>query len=314
MNRYPFEKMLERQDLLERLDITIAWGHYEIRVLRFHLTSFPAGRIVDFHNHAEFEFHFIPRGKGKVILGDQMHSLSEGMLYLTGPGVVHYQEADAEEDMDELCLHVDIVEQPREGVDPWEAAESEETIAKLKALPLVPVHDYHRAMNCFLEAYEACDRKLIGYYTSIKQLVISILLRTVRAHDNGEIRVEAPERDMSMYRYEYAVQYMEANYSNVVTLEHVAEKLHISTRQLQRIFYQVQPGMPFSRVLEDIRLSAVCRNLEESNGSIEQIALVSGFTNANYLHAVFRKRLGMTPSAFRKMKQTKSKVRVNGYE
>ncbi|WP_418041528.1 helix-turn-helix domain-containing protein [Paenibacillus xylanilyticus] len=314
MNRYPFEKMLERQDLLERLDITIAWGHYEIRVLRFHLTSFPAGRIVDFHNHAEFEFHFIPRGKGKVILGDQMHSLSEGMLYLTGPGVVHYQEADAEEDMDELCLHVDIVEQPREDVDPWEAAESEETIAKLKALPLVPVHDYHRAMNCFLEAYEACDRKLIGYYTSIKQLVISILLRTVRAHDNGEIRVEAPERDMSMYRYEYAVQYMEANYSNVVTLEHVAEKLHISTRQLQRIFYQVQPGMPFSRVLEDIRLGAVCRNLEESNGSIEQIALVSGFTNANYLHAVFRKRLGMTPSSFRKMKQTKSKVRVNGYE
>lgn len=83
MSLYPYEKMLERQDLLERLDIAMVWGHYEIRVMRFHLTSFPAGRVVDFHNHAEFEFHFIPRGKGKVILDDQTHALSEGMLYLT---------------------------------------------------------------------------------------------------------------------------------------------------------------------------------------------------------------------------------------
>lgn len=303
MSLYPYGKMLDRQDLLERLDITVNWGQYEIRVLRFHLTTFPAGRIVDFHNHAEYEFHFIPRGKGKVIMDDQSHTLSEGMLYLTGPGVIHYQEADPEEDMDELCLHVDIVHKPREQVDPWEVAESEETIEKLRTLPLVPVQDYHRAMSCFLEAYEACDHKMVGYYTSIKQLVISILLKVVRAYDTGGIRVEVPARDMTVYRYDYAVQYMQANHASAVTLEHVAEKLHISSRQLQRIFYQVQPDMPFSRVLEDIRLRAVCRHLQESKVSIEQIALASGFNNANYLHAVFRKRLGMTPSAFRKLKQ-----------
>lgn len=303
MSLYPYEKMLDRQDLLERLDITVVWGHYEIRVLRFHLTTFPAGRIVDFHNHAEYEFHLIPRGRGRVIIDDQSHALSEGMLYLTGPGVVHYQEAAADQAMDELCLHVDIVHRPREHVDPWEAAESEETMEKLRTLSHIPVQDYHRAMLCFLEAYEACDHKMVGYYTSIKQLVVSILLKTVRAYDTGGIRAEVPVRDMTLYRYDYAVQYMEANHASAVTLEHVAEKLHISSRQLQRIFYQVKPDMPFSRVLEDIRLRAVCRNLQESSVSIEQIALASGFNNANYLHAVFRKRLGMTPSAFRKMKQ-----------
>lgn len=304
LSRYPYGKMLERQDLLERLDVSILWGHYEIRVLRFHLTSFPAGRVIDFHNHAEYEFHFIPRGKGIVILGEQPHSLSEGMLYLTGPGVVHYQEADGEQDMDELCLHVDIVPRRREDVDPWEAAEAEETVQKLGALPLVPVQDYHRAMSCFLEAYEACDHKRVGYYTTIKQLVVSILLRTVQAYDNGPYQAEAPIRDMTMYRYEYALQYMEANHPAAVTLEHVAEKLHISTRQLQRIFYQVQPNMPFSRVLEDIRLRNVCRNLEENSLSIEEIAGASGFANANYLHAVFRKRMGLTPAVYRKMKQS----------
>lgn len=304
MSKFPFEIMFERQDMLERLDISIQWGHYEISVFRFHLTSFPPGRVVDFHNHSEFEFHFIPRGKGKVILGDHLYPLSEGMFYLTGPGVMHYQEADAEEAMDELCLHVDIVENPRDGVDPWEVAEAEECVQKLRKLPLVPAHDYHKAMRCFLEAYETCEGKLTGYYTSIKHLVISILLKAARAYDSGGIGIEAPVRDMVTYRFQYAIQYMEANHSASVTLENVAEKLNISSRQLQRIFKQIDPDRPFSRVLEDIRLQAVCHQLEESTLSIEQIAQSEGFTNATYLHNVFRKRMGMTPATYRNMKQT----------
>lgn len=307
MSKFPFEIMFEKQDILERLDISIPWGQYEIRVLRFHLTSFLPGRVVEFHNHSEFEFHFIPKGKGKVILGDHTYPLSEGMLYLTGPGVLHYQEADSEEAMDELCLHVDIEEKPRDGVDPWEVAEAEECVEKLRQLPLVPANDYHQAMKCFLEAYEVCDARFTGYFTSIKHLVISILLKVVRAYDSGGIRIEAPVRDMLTYRYEYAVQYMEANHSATVTLDNVAEKLNISSRQLQRIFNHVNPERPFSRVLEEIRLQGVCRNLEENSFPIEQIAQSEGFTNANYLHTVFRKRLGMTPATYRKAKQINKK-------
>lgn len=304
MSNFPYEIMSEKQDMLERLDISVLWGHYEISVLRFHLTSFPPGRIIDFHNHAEFEFHFIPRGKGKVILGEQMYPLSQGMLYLTGPGVMHYQEADAEEAMDELCLHVSIVEKLREDVDPWEVAEAGECVEKLRNLPPVPAHDYYRAMKCFLEAYEACDGKLTGYYTSIKHLVISILMKVIRAYDSGGMGTAAPARDMLTYRYQYAIQYMEANHSATVTLENVAEKLNISSRQLQRIFKQIHPDKTFSRILEEIRLRAVCNRLETSSTPIEQIAQSEGFTNATYLHSVFRKRLGVTPAAYRNTRHT----------
>lgn len=303
MSHFPFGIMFEKQDMLERLDISILWGHYEISVLRFHLTSFPPGKVIDFHNHAEFEFHFIPRGKGTVILGDQRYPLSEGMLYLTGPGVMHRQEADSEVSMEELCLHVNIAAKPREDADPWEVAEAEECVEKLRRLPTVPAQDYHRAMKCFLEAYEACDGKLTGYYTSIKHLVISILLKVTRAYDAGGMGTSAPVRDMLAYRYQYAIQYMEANSSATVTLENVAEKLNISSRQLQRIFKQIDPERTFSRILEEIRLQAVCSKLEVSTLPIEHIAESEGFTNATYLHSVFRKRLGMTPAAYRKSKK-----------
>ncbi|MGV2686271.1 cupin domain-containing protein, partial [Clostridium perfringens] len=140
---FPYELMKDRQDALERLDLRVYWGRYEIRVLRFHLTTFPPGKIVSFHKHAEYEFHFIPRGKGTVIMEEEPYPLREGMFYLTGPNVLHYQEADIAEPMDELCLHVDII--PRDEVsdhesqalpvsDPWEMAEADDCMEKLRGL------------------------------------------------------------------------------------------------------------------------------------------------------------------------------------
>jgi AraC-like DNA-binding protein/quercetin dioxygenase-like cupin family protein len=304
MPAFPYEMMRERQDALERLELTIRWGGYDIHVLRFHLTQFLPGHVVGFHKHAEFEFHFIPQGKGKVILVDQEHALRSGMFYLTGPGVIHYQEADALEAMDELCLHVDIVEREvsaNEEIDDWEAAEARNCIGRLLTLPLRPALDTHDAMIQFLTAFNACIENYPGSYTTIKQSVIQILLRAVRAYDTEERnQPNYPTRDMKAYRYRLAMEYIHANYGGIITLEDVAEKLNLSSRQIQRLFKELHDGQTFSRVLEDVRLAVVCRQLTESDASIEAIAKQAGFAGGNYLHAVFRKRFGMTPSEYRK--------------
>ncbi|MCR2803828.1 helix-turn-helix domain-containing protein [Paenibacillus soyae] len=298
---WEYEEMRERPDALERLDLRIRWGPYEIQVLRFHLTQFPPGHMIAFHKHAEFEFHYIPKGKGKVILVDQEFPLGAGQLYLTGPGVLHYQEADRHEAMDELCLHLDIIERGEEQTaDDWEHAEAVACVKKLIELPLVPAQDLHEAMPCFLEAYRACSAGYSGSYTTIKQIVIQILLRTVRAYDAAGSSEQLPTKDMKSYRYELALEFLRANYAETVTLEDVAERLWISPRQLQRLFKEQSQGHSFTRILEDTRLAAVCRELTDTDLSIEQIALRTGFATGNYLHAVFRKRYGMTPSDYRK--------------
>lgn len=309
-NHFPYELMKDRQDALERLDLRVYWGRYEIRVLRFHLTTFPPGKIVSFHKHAEYEFHFIPRGKGTVIMEEEPYALREGMFYLTGPNVLHYQEADAAEPMDELCLHVDII--PRDEVsdhespavpasDPWEMAEADDCMEKLRGLPRKPTMDIHRAMPYFLEAYQASQEKYSGLYTTIKQCIIQILLRAVRAYESEPSEAELPSRDMKAYRYQLALEYIHANSSGEVVLDDVAEKLHISSRQLQRIFKEQAEGQSFSEILEHVRLEAVCRKLIDTNWSIDKIAIHEGFSSGSYLHTVFRKRYGYTPSTYRAM-------------
>lgn len=300
-----YESMRERPDALERLDLRIRWGAYDIRVLRFHLTQFPPGRTVAFHKHAEYEFHFIPKGRGKVILVDKEYSLKPGQFYLTGPGVLHYQEAHPQEAMDELCLHLDI-QKRKDAVpgDDWEYAEAEACVKQLTNLPLYPVQDIHGAMPRFLEAYEACVANFSGSYITIKQNVIQILLRAIRAYDSEGGIEQLPMKDMKSYRYDRAMAFIQTNYAHPIALEDVAEKLLLSPRQLQRLFKELHQGYTFTRILEDIRLAHVCQELRSGSLSIEQIAGRTGFGSGNYLHAVFRKRYGMTPSDYRQLYQS----------
>jgi AraC-like DNA-binding protein/mannose-6-phosphate isomerase-like protein (cupin superfamily) len=305
---YPFELMLEQPAALDRLDVEFRWGNYGIRMLRFHHTSFAPGRTVSFHKHSEFEFHYIPRGKGKVILGEVSHALQEGMLYLTGPNVLHYQEADAHEAMDELCLHIDIVKlddkahkqdfhRSQDWGTKWEISEAEACFQQLQELPIRPIHDQFRAMECFLTAYRAVYENQPGLFTVIKQSIIQILLRTTRAYVSGP-QPELPSRDMKHYRYQLALQFIKDNYQEPLTLEVVAERVQIGPRQLQRIFREYNGGT-FSEYIEQVRLVHICNELRQSEGTIDQIAYRNGFSSVNYLHYVFKKKLGATPKQYR---------------
>lgn len=318
--RNPYAFLSGRNHDLDRLDIRFRWGDYGFRILRFHWTAFSPGKVVGFHKHAEFEFHFIPRGKGVVLMDDLTHPFHEGMFYLTGPDVEHRQEADDEEGMDELCLHIDIIKlgqthsQRQQEADlsgeRWEqgaeAEEADECVRRLRELPRVPTADAYGAMEGFMTAFMAWTNNEPGMYTTIKQAVIQILLRAVRAYGQHQAGANLPTRDMNAYRVQLATQFIAANFMGPITLEDVAEKIHISGRQLQRIFRDNGLGS-FSDYVESVRLERVCESLLATEEPIERIALAKGFTSANYLYTVFRKRFGITPGTYRKNRRNEAK-------
>ncbi|MNI01944.1 HTH-type transcriptional activator RhaS [compost metagenome] len=262
--------------------------------------------MIDYHHHSEYEFHYIPRGSGKVILEGASYSLQEGMLYLTGPGVTHSQIADDAEAMDELCLHIDIVSLPPAQIiggnslwgDHWEIVEAEETMKQLNALPRFPAIDVQEAMKWFLVAYEAWQENRLGLYTIVKQAIIQILLRTVGAYTSVQPKIDLQSRDMSSHRYQLAIQFIEDNFRRALNLEIVAERVQISPRQLQRIFRE-QSGLTFSKYMEKVRLIHVQKELLQTDLTLDRIAQDNGFTTSNYLHYVFKKAYGLTPQQYR---------------
>lgn len=302
---FPFARMLTNPYALDRLDIRFRWGDYGVRVLRCHLAAFSPGHVIPSHKHSEFEFHFIAKGKGNVTMGGQTYELLEGQFYVTGPDVIHAQESDPDDPMHELCLHIEFIPLPSRQDDPeadWgrplECREAASCIGMLRQFPLTTVWDTYHAMGAFLDAYRTWEEEPPGYHTQLRQAIIQILLRSTRVFADPVAVI--PERDMNGHRYELATQYIRDNESRPITLSEVAERVNVSSRQLQRIF-QSEGGIPFRDYVEHVRLSAVCADLLHTNRSIEEIALLHGYATPTYLFPVFKHKFGVTPAVYRRM-------------
>ncbi|MFG2875680.1 GlxA family transcriptional regulator [Streptomyces sp. NPDC048337] len=84
-----------------------------------------------------------------------------------------------------------------------------------------------------------------------------------------------------------------------LSAEALAERLNLSARHFSRLFTQ-RTGTTPGAYVEAVRLEAARRLLEETDGSLPQIAEASGLGSVKTLHRRFQRRLGTTPAEYRR--------------
>ncbi|SFR67754.1 AraC family transcriptional regulator [Anaeromicropila populeti] len=97
-----------------------------------------------------------------------------------------------------------------------------------------------------------------------------------------------------------SVSYIENHYTEALTIKDLAEISNFSTRHFTRIFritYETTPG----NYILSLRMQHACSLLKNTNLTITEIALQSGFSDSNYFSRQFRKFFHITPCQFRKM-------------
>lgn len=83
-----------------------------------------------------------------------------------------------------------------------------------------------------------------------------------------------------------------------LTIESLAEKVAMSPRNFTRVFTR-QTGTTPARFVEEARLDAARRSLEQGNTCLKKIAASVGFANSTSLRRVFARHLQVTPSEYR---------------
>lgn len=96
-----------------------------------------------------------------------------------------------------------------------------------------------------------------------------------------------------------AIIYMENHYKEQPSMEKVAQYAGFSTGYFSRLFH-TQLGMTFSTYLNNIQIRHVQILLSTTDKSIMDIAHETGYCHGEYLSAQFKKKIGMTPSQYRK--------------
>ena len=123
------------------------------------------------------------------------------------------------------------------------------------------------------------------------------------------LEMRLPDDDITVYSTPLtppiieALYYMEKHYPDKLSLETVAGISGFSPAHFSRVF-QSQLGKSYSEYLSDIRLKHVQELLLTTKKSITEIALETGYAYPGNLTEQFKRKIGMTPMAYRKHKVT----------
>lgn len=96
------------------------------------------------------------------------------------------------------------------------------------------------------------------------------------------------------------LNFINDNY-RTVTLEKLAENFHYTVPYVSKLI-RCATGMTFTAILRETKFD-VCRSLlMNSDLKINRIAEIAGFQNTDHFNRIFKKRMGVTPSDFKKNK------------
>lgn len=127
------------------------------------------------------------------------------------------------------------------------------------------------------------------------------LLRAAAAEQLARSRSGNDAEDLSGARLALAQADIRTNHADPeLTVDAVAGRLGISTRQLQRLFEQA--GIRFTENVNEMRLKSAheaLTNPESSNHTVLDIALAAGFSDVSHFNRLFKRRFDATPRALR---------------
>lgn len=95
-----------------------------------------------------------------------------------------------------------------------------------------------------------------------------------------------------------AVQYVQENYQNTITLDGICEYLNLNKNYFCELFKSYM-GYTFINFLNKVRIDKSCYLLTHTSYSIIEVAILVGFNNPNYFSQTFKKLIGITPTSYR---------------
>lgn len=244
----------------------IQYGHEDCRA------NYSIGDFV----RSNYLIHYVHRGKGTYTAYGKTYNLSAGDAFLIYPNDVTRYNADAE--------------------DPWEyswvefngsfAARYLTSTAFSKESPVC--FGCVEAENAFFRLVEAEPSRPLGLY--------SALLEVLDAFSAGQLQSVS----MADEYVKYAVNYIHTiHYHNRLSVNEISEYVGINRSYLCRLFKE-KLGVSPKQYITSFKLKTASRLLEETNLTIGQVALSSGFDDQLYFSSAFSKAYGCSPSRYRR--------------
>ncbi len=286
------------------LDLSFEIQHCTFRPLNIVFEQFQ--RAIPRHSHSEdcYEIHYIPYGKGTLILDGHRWQLGKDSLYVTGPHVEHEQFPDPDNPMAEYCIFFHV---SRDKKAPPSAGHTAQTFLSTPMWIGEDTQGMHPVMQQLFAELEA---KNTGYAVSVRaclQLIVVYLVRNYRA-TMSPMQAYAPAVQLADQKAIIMDESFLYDY-RTLTLDTLAARLALSPRQTERLL-RAQYGQTFQQKRTTARMSAAEVLLKSSDQTITAIAEQLGFSSIEHFSNAFRAYSGMSPRQYREQFKGAAQVRA----
>jgi len=234
-----------------------------------------------------FIINMTVKGRGKIFDGDDAFFCNPGDLLLFPPDATHYY-GRAPDSPD--WYHRWVYFRPRAFWAHW--LKWQNSINKVGRLSLAN----QSLITEFDELFQQIEQTYKAGRRSSEELAINLLERLlIRCFE------ETPEYHDSPVdtRIEEACQYLSRNLAEEINLDKMASHVCLSPSRLAHLFRE-EMGVNIVRWREDQRMILAKHLLQSTRSPIARIASLVGYDDQMYFSRVFRKRVGTSPSEFRK--------------
>ena len=230
----------------------------------------------------DYSLHFITKGEGDYIINEKRYHLKRGEGFLIPPGVLNEYIGDK--------------------VDPWEyvyigftGKGSEKIITDMGLDKNNPVFTFSEDLisDIYLMHAAGKNKALKGYGILGRFLLIISSLVT----KGTSISQWSSENYVKK-----AKQYINDNFVYDINVENVAEHIGIDRTYLFRLFKIYEKTTPSAYILNK-RLGNAAQKLRETDASITEIALSSGFNDVPHFYKAFCNKFKISPKKYREENQ-----------
>lgn len=236
------------------------------------------------HIHTHLELIYMRKGKSVAILDGQRHEMETGDLFLAFPNQVHYYE-----DQEPIQIFISIF-------SPSLHRQLDKMLAgKIPLSPVLKKEVLPPNTEEILQEILTKSRFGDGYdKLSATGQLLSFLGKILPLFEYQDV---LGDQD-SVKRI---LAYCSEHYTEPLTLDVLSEELYLSKFYISRVFRE-RMHYSFTEFIGNLRVSYAC-DLLQSDQSITQAALSSGFSTIRTFNRVFLKVMGMTPREYIKQNQ-----------
>ena len=243
--------------------------------------------VMPLHWHRELELVQVRRGRLTVWLNSVPYTLEEGDVLFIGSGVLHRGEP---EDCEYDCVVFDpnlLGSRMREDVLPLLSGEC----------AVRPVLRADGGLQAQVSSLCGLLRTRPDHYRLGVQGLIAGILYAL--YSGGHIC--PPERGGRTGHQSQivtrAVQYIDENFRERITLAQLARVAAVHEKYLCRIFKEFTGRTPIDYV-NQTRIDHACVALTEQHRNVTEAALDAGFTDMSYFTKLFKRTMGVTPREY----------------